>query len=584
MTGTSGAGTSAPGEFRAFLDRDWAQWMGESPEVASAVGFPGLNDRWNDDSAAGIAARRHHLAESLAKLDRYERSALAERDRVSYDLYRELLVSTEDGLAFGHDPFPFRLGSPTNDRMPINQLQGVQLNPSDISDIQPLDTVRDFQDLLARFDRYPTTVDNTIALLEAGSALGYSPPQVTLLGVPDEIATQVVSDPMASSVLKAFRQFPVGIGAGDRERLRAEAARLYRERITPALTRLREYLEQTYIPKARETIAASALPNGAAMYAFLVRWQTTTGLTPREVHEIGLGEVRRIRAEMETLIRSTGFAGTFEEFNTYLRTDPKFFYDSPEALVDAYRVIAKRIDPMLGRIFGRLPRTPYGVLPVPEFRAPTSPTAYYLPGAPTTGRPGNFYANTYKVGTRARWEMEALTLHEAVPGHHLQISLAQELEGLPEFRRQTGFTAFVEGWGLYAESLGEELGLYGDPYSKFGQLTYDMWRSIRLVVDTGMHALGWSRERAIQFFRENTGKSDQDIRVEVDRYIVWPAQALAYKIGQLKFRELRTLAEERLGTSFDVRGFHDTVLEAGALPLEALTERVHRWIDARAAK
>lgn len=582
MTEVTNADPSVSREFRSFLERDWVQWLGEAPEVASAVGFPGLNDRWNDDSLAGIAARRHHLAESLLKLDGFDRGRLSDRDRVSHDLYRELLVSTEQGLAFGHDPFPFRLGSPTNDRMPINQLQGVQLNPSDVSDFQPLDTVRDYEDLLARFDRYPPTVDNVLALLEAGSALGYSPPQVTLLGVPEQIATQVVADPRASPVLKAFRQFPVGLEASDRERLGAEAVRLYHERVAPALTRLREYLEQTYIPKARQSIAASALPNGAAMYAYLIQWQTTTELTAQQVHEIGIREVLRIRAEMETLIRSTGFVGTFEEFNTYLRTDPKFFYESPEALVDAYRVIAKRIDPMLGRLFGRLPRTPYGVVPVPEFRAPTSPTAYYFPGAPTTGRPGNFYANTYKVGTRARWEMEALTLHEAVPGHHLQISLAQELEDLPEFRRQTGFTAFVEGWGLYAESLGEELGLYGDPYSKFGQLTYDMWRSIRLVVDTGMHALGWSRDRAIQFFRENSGKSDQDIRVEVDRYIVWPGQALAYKIGQLKFRELRTLAEQRLGKSFDVRAFHDTVLGEGALPLGALTERVHGWLDGRA--
>jgi uncharacterized protein (DUF885 family) len=287
---------------------------------------------------------------------------------------------------------------------------------------------------------------------------------------------------------------------------------------------------------------------------------------------------------METLITSTGFHGGFAAFNEFIRTDPQFFYGSADALLDGYRVIAKKTDPALGRLFGRLPRTQYGVLPVPEFRAPTSPGAYYISGAPATGRPGYFYANTFKVGVRPRWEMEALTLHEGVPGHHLQISLAQEVEDLPEFRRQTGFTAYVEGWGLYAESLGQELGLYADPYSQFGQLTYDMWRSIRLVVDTGIHALGWTRERAIQFFRENSGKSDQDIQVEVDRYIVWPGQALAYKIGQLKFRELRRTAEQRLGERFDVRAFHDAVLEHGALPLGELESRILRWIDSRPAK
>lgn len=583
MSAERAAGSNASSELRAFLDRDWTQWLREAPEVATAVGFPGLNDRWNDDSAAGIAERRHHLAESRAKLDRFPRESLSASGRVNFDLYRELLDSTEEGLQFGHDAFPFRLGSPQNLRMPINQLGGIQMSAADLGDIQPLDTVQDYEDLLSRLDTYPVAVDNNIELLESGRSLGFSPPRVTLAGLVDQIRVQVVPDARSSAVLKPFRNFPTGIPADERDRLTAKGVRIYSERVAPALTRLREYLETTYLPRCRESIGANALPNGAALYAFLVRWQTTTDLTPQQVHDIGLREVRRIRAEMELLIRSTGFTGTFREFNEHIRTDPKFFYDSPEALLDGYRVIAKRIDPMLGRLFGRLPRTPYGVLAVPEYRAPTSPGAYYFPGAPTTGRPGYFYANTYKVGVRPRWEMEALTLHEAVPGHHLQISLAQEPEDLPEFRRQTGFTAFVEGWGLYAESLGEELGLYQDPYSKFGQLTYDIWRSIRLVVDTGMHALGWSRDQAIRYFRENSGKSDQDIAVEVDRYIVWPGQALAYKIGQLKIRQLRSLAEQRLGDRFDVRGFHDTVLGQGALPLDGLGARVAQWIGSREA-
>jgi len=312
-----------------------------------------------------------------------------------------------------------------------------------------------------------------------------------------------------------------------------------------------------------------------------VRYQTTTPMTPREIHEVGLAEVRRIGAEMKALMKKTGFSGTFPEFLEFLRTDDQFFLPSAEALVDAYRVIAKKTDPGLARVFGCLPRLPYGVLPVPDFRAKSSPAAYYMPGAPATGRAGTFYANTYDLRARPRWEMEALCLHEAVPGHHLQIALAQEVGDLPDFRRFTGPTAFVEGWGLYAESLGEELGHYRDPYSKVGQHTFDMWRSIRLVVDTGMHALGWTREDAIRFFRENTGKSDVDIAVEVDRYIVWPGQALAYKIGQLKIRELRTFAEHALADRFDPRTFHDRVLEEGAIPLGMLDRRVRDWVDSQ---
>ncbi len=581
MTAPSESGADATTEFRAYLDRDWRRWLEEAPEIATAVGAPGLNDRWNDDSPAGVSARRVHLAESLAKLDRYDRKILRHPEQLDFDLYRDLLVTAEQGLTFGHDPFPFRFGMPHNLRMPLNQMEGVQLMAADIGEIQPLVTVHDFEDLLARLERYPKTVENNLSLLAEGRQLGFDPPKITLVGVPEQITTQLTPDPMSSAVLKPFLAYPPTVTAADRERLTARAVQLYSENVAPALTKLRGYLESVYIPGARETIGANSLPRGAELYAFLVRWQTTTDLTPQQVHEIGLAEVRRLRGEMDRLILSTGFEGTFQEFSLFLRTDPQFFYDSPDELLDAYRVIAKKIDPNLSRVFGRLPRLPYGVLPVPDYRAPTSPAAFYMPGAPTTGRPGYFYANTYKVGVRSRWEMEALTLHEAVPGHHLQLALAQELVELPEFRRQSGVTAFIEGWGLYAESLGEELGMYRDPYSKFGQLTYDMWRSIRLVVDTGMHALGWSREQAIAFFRENTGKSDQDIQVEVDRYIVWPGQALAYKIGQLKFRELRNFAEHELGDRFDVRAFHDEVLGQGALPLNRLTDRVHEWVGSR---
>ena len=347
-----------------------------------------------------------------------------------------------------------------------------------------------------------------------------------------------------------------------------------------------------YLPGARETIGASTLPDGEAWYAYRARRSTTTDMSPREIHELGLAEVERIRAEMEAVIASTAEARAadpdapegddFEAFAEWLRTDPRFYHDTPEALLAEYRDIAKRADPELASLFGTLPRLPYGVKAVPSFAEKSQTTAYYRGGSREAGRPGWFYANTYALDTRPRWEMEALTLHEAVPGHHLQIALAQEMEDLPRFRRHGGYTAFVEGWGLYAESLGEEMGFYEDPYSKFGQLTYEMWRAVRLVVDTGMHAFGWDRQRAIDFFAANSSKSLHDITVEIDRYIVWPGQALAYKIGELKIKELRARATEALGNDFDVREFHDVVLGAGAVPLEILERRVDAWIDEEA--
>ena len=320
------------------------------------------------------------------------------------------------------------------------------------------------------------------------------------------------------------------------------------------------------------------MPDGQDWYAFRVRQMTTTDMTPQEIHDLGLSEVARIRAQMDRVIEESGFEGSFEDFTEFLRTDAQFYFDQPEELLAAYRDISKRADPELVKLFGKLPRLPYGVVPVPSYAEKSQTTAYYQQGSLEAGRPGNFYANTYDLKTRPKWEMEALTLHEAVPGHHLQISIAQELEDLPWFRRFGGETAFVEGWGLYSESLGEEMGFYKDPYSKFGQLTYEIWRAIRLVVDTGMHALGWTRQEAIDFFKANTGKTEHDIVVEVDRYIVWPGQALAYKIGELKIKELRAMAKDELGDAFDIRAFHDQVLGNGALPLRVLETHIKEWV------
>ena len=384
-----------------------------------------------------------------------------------------------------------------------------------------------------------------------------------------------------SPLLRPFQGLPESLDAGRREDIQAEAARILEDEIRPALRRLHDYLVETYIPAAREAIGWNALPDGADWYAHAVKVHTTTDLTPREIHDLGQAEVKRIREEMEAVIAGTGFDGSFAGFLAFLNSDPKFYFDTGEKLVQGYRDIAKRADAGLVRLFGRLPRLPYGVEPVPDFAEKSMPTAYYQPGSLEAGRPGVFHANTYDLRTRPSWEMEALTLHEAVPGHHLQIALAQEMQDVPAFRRFAFFTAFVEGWGLYAESLGREMGFYTDPHSLFGRLTYEMWRAIRLVVDTGMHALDWSRQQAIAYFGEHAGRTDHEVVVEVDRYIVWPGQALAYKVGELKIKELRARAEAELGERFDLRAFHDRILEEGALPLGILDGRLASWIEER---
>jgi uncharacterized protein (DUF885 family) len=575
---------SASRMLKAFLADDWQRWLAEYPELATNFGVPGLNDRWTNDSPAGIEARKKHLSESLASLVQIDPKNLPARERTNYDLYRELLEVAQLGLPFGLDPLPFRLGVPHYLLAPLSQMEGIHLTASETLEIQPRERLRDYEDLLGRLNSLGRAVEQNLDLLEVGRQKGVTPYRLAIRGAPDQVRGLIPDDPLASPLLRAFTEFPSRLADGDRSRLLAEAKKAYSDLVTPAFARLHEYLVSKYLPSCRDAPGVSALPNGTALYDYLVRWQTTTGLTPKEIHEIGLAEVRRLRAAMDALIAKTGFSGTFPDFLRFLRTDDRFFYPDAEALVDGYRVIAKKADPGLAKVFGRLPRLPYGVQPVPAFRATSSPTAYYMPGAPATGRPGTFFANTYDLHSRPKWEMEALCLHEAVPGHHLQIALAQELEDLPDFRRFTGPTAFVEGWGQYAEGLGEELGNYQDPYSKMGQYTYDMWRSIRLVVDTGIHALGWTRDQAIGFFRENAGKTEVDIGVEVDRYIVWPGQALAYKVGQLKIRELRSTAEKQLGDRFDIRAFHDRVLEEGAIPLGMLEARVKGWIDERAAQ
>src|SRR5256714_14652191 len=571
-------------KFRAYLDADWKKWMEEYPEKATQYGYPGQNARWMDDSPQGIERRRTHLRESLATLKTIQRDALPPSEQLNYDLYRQILEDEAEGLQYGDDPRPFRDVVPRSVWMPINQMEGIQQLAPEILENTPHQSVSDYETILARLAALPAAVDQQVALLREGLKRGYTPPKIAMRDLPKQIADLIPADALKSALLQPFTEFSVGFPENERARLTQQARKIHAEAVAPASQPLHDSPAPTSFPACRKNIAATALPNGAAAYTYHVRWQTTTNLTPQQIHEIGLAEVKRIRAEMDKVIAASGFHGSFHEFTEFLRTDPRFYYDQPDDLVNGYRIIAKRIDPGLAHLFGKLPRLPYGVCPIPDFKAPSQTTAYYQPGSPAAGRPGCYFVNTYNLRARPKWEMEALSLHEAVPGHHLQISLAQELPDVPEFRKHVGYSAFVEGWALYCESLGEDLGLYTDPYSKFGQLSYEMWRAVRLVVDTGMHSMGWTRNQAIQFFKDNTGKTDQDITVEVDRYLVWPGQALAYKLGQLKIRELRSAAEQELEQGdqhFNIREFHDVVLGAGAVPLTQLEERVRLWLYQR---
>ena len=550
-----------------LFELEWEQSMAQCPECATSVGEPGGNDRWTDLSPEAIAQRKAQPLASERVLASIARDRLSAADQLNYDLARRRVALAIEGARF------------PGELLAISQLRGPQYRP-DVLTSSPARTIADYEALLARLAALPKYIEQTIALLERGLDTGVTPPRVTLRDVPAQVQGLLTEEPLESPLLGPFTRIPPGIPEADRVRLRDAAVASYRAAVRPAYERLHAFLRDRYVPGARASIAASELPDGAAWYAYNVRVQTTTSRTPREIHDIGLAEVARIRAAMDSVIRAVGFKGSFEQFTTFLRTDPRFFYTDSASLIAGYREIAKRIDPELVKLFGRLPRLPYGVATIPSYAAPSQTTAYYSRGSLEAGRPGLFYANTFALDTRPRWEMEALTVHEAMPGHHLQIALAQELTDLPRFRRFGGETAFVEGWGLYSESLGPELGLYRDPYSKFGQLTYEMWRAIRLVLDTGLHAFGWSRQQAIDYFIANSAKTENDITVEVDRYITWPGQALAYKSGELKIKELRALAERELGDAFDIRAFHDELLGEGALPLELLEARMRAWIAA----
>ena len=557
-------------DFETLLAENWQWRLDQSPLRASFLGDKRNNDKWTDMSLAAIEARQDKTREFMRRLLAIDSSQLADADRLNYDLFRRDLQDDIEGVRF------------KTYLMPISQRGGVQTLEIVADRLRP-SSVADFEDWLARMDGVPAVIAQTMALQEAGRKAGYMPPKILMQRIPDQISAQLVEDPQLSPFYTAFEKMPDSIPEGEQERLRKAAISIIDKSIVPAYRDFSRYFNDVYLPASRDSIGASSLPDGEAFYEYRARSFTTTSMTPDEIHRLGLSEVKRIRDEMQLVIDELEFEGDFQAFLEFLRSDAQFYYDTPEELFDAYLATCKRIDPQLVKLFGKLPRMPYGLRKIPDNVAPDTTTAYYSRPAGDGSRAGYYYVNLYKPEVRPKYEIEVLSVHEAVPGHHLQIALQMELGDLPPFRRFSGFTAFTEGWGLYSESLGYDLGLYQDPYSRFGALTYEMWRAVRLVVDTGMHYKGWTRQQAIDFFKDNAAKTELDIINEIDRYIAWPGQALAYKIGQLKILELRKRAEQMLGNEFDLRAFHDELLGGGALPLEVLETRMSRWISGQLA-
>lgn len=551
-------------KFELYLDELWESNLKRRPVFATRLGDKRFNNKITSNTVEEFEKNKTQIQIDFKNLNSFNFDDLSEENQLNYRLKH---VSLSSSIELSEYPSYF---------MSLNQRGGVQ-SYYETGDRLNFTSKQDYNDWLTRLSQYSNNIENSYENNKAGIEAGYTQPKLVTSGVISQIEAILDSTLENHPYLQVFLEADeMLLTAEEKETLVNEAKVLITEQINPAYTKLHEFLINEYLPNSRESIGIKDVPNGKSWYEDLASYHTTTKLSPDEIHAIGLKEIKRIRQEMETIISDLEWDGDFQSFLNYLRTSPRFYYDNPEDLFNAYLIMAKTIDPLLPKIFKVFPRAPYGVIPIPAESAPYTTTAYY--NSASKGKPGYFYANLYKPESRPKYEIPVLTVHEAVPGHHFQISIAQELKDVPTFRKYLSFTAFVEGWGLYSEELGEYMNLYDDPYDKFGQLTYDMWRAIRLVVDTGMHYKNWSRDDAINLFLENTAKSQLDIENEVDRYIAWPGQALAYKIGQLKILELRTKAENELGNDFDIKDFHHEVLKRGSLPLSILETYINEWI------
>ncbi len=552
-------------KFLDFLENDWTKTLNENPLFASYVGDKRLNNKINSNDIDQFLSERQSEIDSLNELRQIDISKLSDDNKLNYKL-KEFGLTSSIGLS----DFPTYY-------LRLNQRGGIQ-SFYETGNRLVYSSKQDYLDWLSRLRQFSNNIYNAIEINKKGLSQGITQPKLITKGVITQIDQLINVDVKDSPYLKVFLEADESlISVSDKEQIIVDAKNIILNEINPAYRELNNFLKNEYINKSRESIGIGDVPGGKQYYEYLTKYYTTTELSPDEIYEIGIEEIKRIRTEMEEIIKKVNWDGDFNSFLNYLRTSPRFYYDNPDDLFNAYLIMSKTIDPLLPKIFKVFPRAPYGVIPIPEESAPFTTTAYY--NSPSPGRPGYFYANLYKPESRPKYEIPVLTVHEAVPGHHFQISIAQELDNVPSFRKYQGITAFVEGWGLYSEELGEYMGIYDDPYDKFGQLTYDMWRAIRLVVDTGMHFKGMTRDEAINIFVENSAKSILDINNEIDRYIAWPGQALAYKIGQLKILELRNKAEKKLGDKYDIKDFHHEVLKRGSLPLNLLEFYIDEWIN-----
>ncbi len=554
-------------DFHHIIAQHWAWTLEQSPQTKSFLGDSSAADRWDDDSLAAHYERDARRGEFLAALARIEPAGLDATDQLNHAMLSRQLNSRRKRHELGLH------------LMTISMRGGPQQLYS-IVEYLPFETEQDYRNWIRRLQGVAAVLSQNRELLEEGITRQRVQPRVVMERIPGQLDKVITADPEDSPFYKPFKSMPRGMKREIAAELQRAARSAIENQVTPAYVEFRDFFVSSYLPASRQKPGVGSLPGGEDIYRFLARDFTTTSLTPEQIHKTGKQEVARILAAMEAVKKSVDFDGDLQQFNNFLRTSPQFYYDTPEALLEGYRATAKRIDPELVKLFGVLPRTPYGIKVIPAETAPDTTTAYYMQPAANGTRAGYYYVNLYRPEVRPKYEMEVLTVHEAVPGHHLQIALAQELPDIPMFRKMGNVTAFVEGWALYSEQLGYQLGLYQDPYSRYGQLTYDMWRAVRLVVDTGIHYFGWSRAQAIDYFMANAGKTQADIINEIDRYIGWPGQALAYKVGQMKILELRDRAMKAQGEAFDIRAFHDELLGVGAIPLDALERRMDAWIAA----
>ncbi len=562
----SAAKKSANAPLTKLFETTWQEDLADDPVGATQLGDTRFNDKLPDMSLEAIDRRQKKNYVRLQALAKINREKLDKADQLNYDLFQREIKSRIEEYQFK----PWLFATRTFD--------GPQLL-AEVTEFTPFKTVKDYDNWINRLNMTGVFIDQWIVLLTQATVEKLTQPRITINKVLEQIKPQLVSDPEASPFYAPFKNMPASIPEAEKARLQAAGKAAVQVVAVPAFERFDKFFREVYLPASRDTVGIYDTPGGEQYYRNRIKHFTTLdNLDAARIHNIGLDEVKRIRGEMEKVLEGINFLGTLDQFLSFIRTDPRFYYKTPEELMAAYQKAARGIEPQLPKLFGVVPKTPFEIRPIPAASAPTTTTAYYLPPTMDGSRPGVFFVNLYKPETRPIWEIDVLTAHEAVPGHHLQIARAYELTALPEFRRNAGYTAFVEGWALYSEKLGYDLGLYQDDFAKIGQLNYDMWRAARLVVDTGMHAFKWTREQAIYFFRQNTGRSELDIANEVDRYISWPGQALAYKMGQLRIQALRAEAEKTLGDRFDARAFHDQILGNGALPLSVLDTETRAWI------